>query len=31
VKEFERSEYLADAQKRIGELKAQAQIKPSGA
>jgi len=31
VEEFESSEYLVDAQKRIGELKAQAQIKPSGA
>jgi outer membrane protein assembly factor BamD len=30
VEEFERSEYLAEAQKRIGELKAQAQIKSSG-
>jgi outer membrane protein assembly factor BamD len=30
VKEFESSEYLVEAQKRIGELKAQAQIKPSG-
>jgi outer membrane protein assembly factor BamD len=30
VQEFESSEYLPDAQKRIGELKAQAQIKPSG-
>jgi outer membrane protein assembly factor BamD len=31
VEEFESSEYLVEAQKRIGELKAQAQIKPSGA
>jgi len=30
IEEFERSEYLAEAQKRIGELKAQAQIKSSG-
>ena len=30
VEEFERSEYLVEAQKRIGELKAQAQIKSSG-
>jgi outer membrane protein assembly factor BamD (BamD/ComL family) len=31
VQEFESSEYLAEAQKRIGELKAQTAIKPSGA
>jgi outer membrane protein assembly factor BamD (BamD/ComL family) len=31
VQEFEASEYLAEAQKRIGELKAQFAIKPSGA
>ncbi len=31
VQEFEASEYLVEAQKRIGELKAQAQIKTSGA
>jgi outer membrane protein assembly factor BamD len=31
VQEFETSEYLAEAQKRLAELKAQAQIKPSGA
>jgi outer membrane protein assembly factor BamD len=30
VEEFERSEYLEEAQKRINELKAQAQAKPSG-
>jgi outer membrane protein assembly factor BamD len=30
VQEFESSEHLGDAQKRIGELKAQAQLKPSG-
>lgn len=30
VEEFERSDYLAEAQKRIGELKAQAQAKTSG-
>jgi outer membrane protein assembly factor BamD len=30
VQEFETSEHLVDAQKRIGELKAQAQLKPSG-
>jgi outer membrane protein assembly factor BamD len=31
VEEFEVSEYLVEAQKRIGELKAQMAIKPSGA
>jgi outer membrane protein assembly factor BamD len=31
VQEFEKSEYLVEAQKRIGELKAQAQAKPTGA
>jgi len=30
IQEFERSEYLEEAQKRVNELKAQAQAKPSG-